>query len=506
MSVAESSPTSGKTESYGQILKSTALIGASSLINVGFGIIRSKALAVLLGPAGIGLIGVFNALSDLCFTAAGLGVQESGVRQIASVRSSGDETGVSRVVTVVRRISLVLGLAGVALLALLSLPLAEVTFGDTSRSGAVAVLGIAVGLRILSGGQIALLQGMRRVADLAKNNVLSAFFSVVIAVPLVYWFGEDGIVPSIVGMAAAALFTSWWYARKVGISSRRLQFWEFTQEAAPLLKLGFAFMASGLLTAGAAFLVRLIVLHNSGVEEAGFYQAAWVLGGIYASFILHAMGVDFYPRLTAAADSNEECSRLVNEQARVSLLLAAPGVLATLTFAPLVMVVFYSPAFQPASDLLRWICLGMMLRIIAWPMGFIVLARGAQKIFFWTEVAATTVNVGLAYILVRTVGLDGAGMAFFGLYVWHSVLIYVIVRRIAGFRWSRENVRLGVSTLAVTAIVFAATEMLPTVPAMAVGTVATVACGFYCLRSLLAILGPEHPLARKLPRFLRGAS
>ncbi|WP_436640336.1 O-antigen translocase [Microbaculum sp. FT89] len=498
-------PTGSAAESYGQILRSTALIGASSLINVGFGIIRAKAMAVLLGPAGVGLIGIFNSLSDLCFTAAGMGVQESGVRQIASVRSSGDDTGIARTVSVVRRLSLVLGLAGAVLLVLVSQPLADLTFGEPWRSGAIAMLGIAVGLRIATGGQIALLQGMRRVADLAKLGVLSAFFSAVIAIPLVYWLGEDGIVPSLVGMAAATLLTSWWYARKVGIQTRRLRIWEIAEEASPLLKLGFAFMASGLLTAGAAYLVRLIVLHNSGVDEAGFYQAAWVLGGIYASFILQSMGVDFYPRLTAVADSDEDCGRLVNEQARVSLLLAAPGVLATLTFAPLVMIVFYSAAFQPASDLLRWICLGMMLRIIAWPMGFIVLARGAQKIFFWTEVAATTVNVGLAYVLVRAIGLDGAGMAFFGLYVWHSVLIYVIVRRIAGFRWSGENVRLGVAMLALTAVVFASTEMLPTVPAMAIGSVTTIGCGVYCLRSLLSILGPDHALVRKLPRFLKSA-
>jgi PST family polysaccharide transporter len=502
MSVSEATKSA---ESYGQILKSTALIGASSLISVGFGIIRSKAMAMLLGPAGVGLIGIFNSLADLCQTTAGLGVQSSGVRQIASTGSADGGSDMALTATVLRWLSLALGIAGAALLMLVSEPVAEVTFGDPLQSGAVALLGVAVGLRIVSGGQLALIQGLRRVSDLAQLGILTAFFSTAIAVPLVYWLGEDGIVPSIVGMAIATLLTSWWYARRVGIPSRRMPLWAFTEEAKPLLKLGFAFMASGLLTAGAAYLVRLIVLHNSGVEAAGLYQAAWVLGGIYASFILQSMGVDFYPRLTAVAHSNEDCGRLVNEQARVSLLLAAPGVLATLTFAPLVMIIFYSAAFQPASDLLRWICLGMMLRIIAWPMGFIILARGAQKIFFWTEVAATTVNVGLAYILVQVVGLDGAGMAFFGLYVWHGILIYVIVRKIAGFRWSAENVRLGLSVLTLTAVVFGSTELLPTIPAMAIGTVTTLGCGFYCLRSLLTILGPDHALVQKLPWPLRTA-
>ena len=91
------------------------------------------------------------------------------------------------------------------------------------------------------------------------------------------------------------------------------------------------------------------------------------------------MGADFFPRLTAVAQDNSECNRLVNEQAEVGLLLAGPGVLGTLTFAPLVIQLFYSARFGPAVEILRWICLGMMLRVASWPMGYILLAKGARQ-------------------------------------------------------------------------------------------------------------------------------
>ena len=109
-----------------------------------------------------------------------------------------------------------------------------------------------------------------------------------------------------------------------------------------------------------------------------------------------------------------------------------PGLIATLTAAPLVMTLFYSAEFSPAVDLARWICLGMMLRIVAWPMGFIILAKGASRMFFWAEVAATVVHVGLAAILVPVVGATGAGIAFCGLYVCHTALVYWLTRSSAG--------------------------------------------------------------------------
>ncbi len=243
-------------------------------------------------------------------------------------------------------------------------------------------------------------------------------------------------------------------------------------ETAALLKLGTAFMASALLTMGAAYAIRIIVLRAAGIEAAGLYQSAWAIGGLYVGLILQAMGADFYPRLTAVHHDNDECSRLVNEQAQISLLLAGPGVIATLTLAPLVMAVFYSSRFDGAVVLLRWICLGMTLRVVAWPMGFVILAKGARQIFFLTEVAATIVHVGLAWVLVHRIGVNGAGMAFFGLYVWHTALIYVIVRRLSGFRWSRENRRLAIVFLPLTAAAFIGVYTLPPVPATVLGIVA----------------------------------
>src|SRR5690606_18854906 len=99
---------------------------------------------------------------------------------------------------------------------------------------------------------------------------------------------------------------------------------DFTSETRMLLTLGFAFMVSGLLTAGAALVIRIFIVQQSGVDAAGNYQAAWALGGSYVGFVLQAMGTDFYPRLSAVRDDNRACNRMVNEQARVSMRLAAP--------------------------------------------------------------------------------------------------------------------------------------------------------------------------------------
>jgi PST family polysaccharide transporter len=455
-------------------------------------------MAVLLGPAGFGLFGLYGSIANLTQSIAGMGVNSSGVRQIAEAVGSGDKTRIAHTAAVLRRTSIVLGLIGAVLLLVFSRQVSRLTFGSTDRAGAVALLSVAVFFTLVAGGQGALIQGMRRIADLAKMNVLGALFGVCTSIPLVYKFGEKGVVPSLISVAAMTILTSWWYSRKVEVGAAPVPVSLIRQEVSSLLKLGSAFMASGLMTMGVAYFVRIIVLHKVGFEATGLYQSAWTLGGLYVGFILQAMGADFYPRLTASIHNHEECNRLVNEQTLVGLLLAGPGVLATLTLAPLVITGFYSAKFGAAVEVLRWICLGVMLQVITWPMGFIVVAKGRQDLFFISELAWTIVAVALAWFCVGRFGLNGAGIAFFGSYVFHGFLTYPLARVLSEFRWSQLNLRIGVLFLSVIGLVFGGFYCLSIWWAGGVGLLATLVIAFYSLRVLASLV----PLDR-LPRLLR---
>ncbi|WEJ34183.1 O-antigen translocase [Devosia sp. SD17-2] len=475
---------------YGDIIKSMSVIGLSQMISIALSILRIKVLAVLLGPTGVGLFGLYNVILDLGAGIAGMGVQSSGVRQVAIAVAEADTARIALVAQTISRLSILLGVIGAVLLFLLAGPVSVLTFGTEANAPAIGLLGAALFLRIIAGSPFALIQGSRRMGDLARMTVLGAVLNTVVAIVLVYFLGEAGVVLSLVAMA----FTSWlaaiWYARQIKLPRAKLRWSSFSAETRVLLGLGFAFMASGILTVGAALAIRVLVTQHDGLEAAGNYQAAWALGGIYVGFILQAMGTDFYPRLSRLANDHAAANRLVNEQARVSMLLAGPGLLATIALSPLVIIAFYSSAFADAVPVLRWLCLGMLLRVMAWPMGYLILAKGKQAMFFWTEVAATTVHVGLAYILIDTLGLQGAGIAFAGLYIWHGVLINILVGRLTGFVWSSENVQLASLFLLQVVVALGAAEYLPGLEGVLIGLGVTAVACWMSLSQLVRIF-PE---------------
>lgn len=488
--------------SFRGILKASALIGASSVINVGLGAVRMKAVALMLGPAGIGLLGALGMVLELARSIAQFGLNGSGVRQIAEAASSGDDRRLAVTVLVLRRAIIACALLGAALLAACSAAVSRLTFGTDEHAASIALLAVGLFMGVMASGQNALLQGMRRVADQAKITVYGALLGTIATVSIIYVAGERGIAASLVATAAAMILLSWWYSSKVRTSRVVLESGEAPREVALLFKLGLAFLASGMLTLGAAYAVRTFVLRTQGLEAAGMYQAAWTLGGLYVGFVLQALGTDFFPRLVGVANDHDACNAMVNEQVQASMLLAAPGIVATTTFAPLVVHVFYSAEFSAAIDLLRWMCLGMALRVITWPVGGIVVAKNRQWAFFAIDAAWAAFNVAATWWCLRLFGLEGTGIAFLLSYIFHALIVYPTARHVTGFRWSRGNLRTGSFFILALATAFVSQRVLPQGLALVVGTCLTVGSVWYCARLLVRLSATEASL-RGVARLLR---
>lgn len=477
---------------HGQIVKAFFVVGGAQVILILMRLVRGKVMALLLNPAGFGLFSVYGSIESMAEDIAGMGVSVSGVRQIAKAAATGDRQQIAQTSTVLKYTSLTLGLLGALIVAVFSRQISILTFGGPEHTTAVALLSLAVFLQLLAYGQDALIEGMRRIADFSKAKVFGFFFATLLSLPLIYYFRMDGVVPSLVILAGVSALCSFWYRRKIDVRSTRLNTAQVWQEASVLLQLGFVLMLSNLMQSALAYLVRALILHKEGLYAAGLYQSAWTLGGMYVGFIIKAMTADFYPRLTAAATVDAVCNRLVNEQAQIGLLLAGPGVMMTLTFCPAIVTLLYTAKFIASAEVLRWICLGAMLQVVTWPMGYIVVAKGRGGIFFWCELACATTYGALSWICIQNFGLKGAGIAFLGYCLVHGFIYYPITRRISGFRWTGENLRGGSLYLGGIAVVFCGFYLLPSLVAMAVGTACTILYGALSLRRMSRMVSWER--------------
>jgi enterobacterial common antigen flippase len=476
-------------EPYNRILKSTTIIGGSSAINIIFKIIQSKAAAVLLGPSGVGLMGLFNAILGMAGTIAGMGLSTSGVRDIAQAASTGDKVRISYTVSAFKWLVIGLGGAGSLILFLLRKPISQITFGNDQQAWAIGLLSAALFLSVISIAQATLLRGMSHIGDLARINIYSVIIGTVVGIPIFYFWGLDGIVPFImIGVISNMLF-SWWYARKITIERIRLPLSNFVEKSRSMIILGIGIMLAGLAAAGAAYLVKTMIIRQMGLETSGLFEASSTLANVYVGFILGAMATDFFPHLSAVSHENEKSSQLINAQVKIGLYLAAPGILAVLALGPLILRLLYSSQFIAAFEILRWQALGTFLRVISWPLGFLILSQGRSKLYFSVELSTNLIYLGSMWLCITLWKTQGIGIAFFIMYIYYVIITTILARKINEFRWTVSNFQLSGVLSIVIIIAFINSFFIQNVWAVALGIILTIGVGIILLNNIGKLVG-----------------
>jgi len=471
-------------------------MGGTAGITMLLGMVRTKFAAVMIGTAGAGLLANFGAIQGLVGTLAGLGIGSSAVRDVAAAVAAGDQTAIGRTVLTLRRMCWLTGLVGMAAMVALSPIFAQWTFGNQDHTLEIAALGLIILFGNLSGGQTALITGMRRIGDLARLSVSSAVVGTVVSIGFYLSLGLRGIVPALVLAATINLLITWQFAKRVPVPPAKMMWVESFKEAGGMVKLGVVMMWSGLLASLATFATVKMITTSISLPAVGIYSAAFALSGMLVNFVLGAMGADYYPRLTGVAKDKEALNRLVNEQTEIGLLLAVPGLLATLSLAPWVIHVFYTAEFLPAVALLQWFVLGCLGRVVSWPLGFLMLALGKGRWFFGTETTFGVLHVALIAALLHWVGLQGVAMAFTLLYVASTATVWGVARHLTGFAWSPSSRNMLMGLTVVVALLFITVRALPLWPGTVVGGLVTLVVSLYCLRGLVARVGPEHRITK----------
>ena len=424
--------------SYRKSIRASSLIGGSQLIVIVSRLVKMKVTAVVLGPSGVGLLGLYSNLIDAAVAIGTLGFNSAGVREIAAAKASGDEFATGRKRRALLGAGLILATAAGLVFWLLSDWIEHVVLRDQGRSSDVAWLSIGVALSILAASQGALLMGMNRVGDLARIYALAGVLSSVLGVLVIWiWQMQGLVVMVLIGPVVSFLLSAVFVARIGPPKGPRAKLSDIAAEWIPMGKLGMAFMVTGLAVTFGQLLVRALVQRELGADALGQFQAAWTISMTYLGFVLSAMVTDYYPRLTSVIKDHAAARRLINEQTEISILLCAPVVVGLLAFSPWVIRLLYTSEFVPAVDILRWQLLGDIFKVICWPIGFIQQASGAAKTLFVTETFAMGTYLAVVYFGLPIIGISATGVAFLIQYVLLLIVIWCLARRRIEFQWTR---------------------------------------------------------------------
>lgn len=429
------------SDSQKQILKSTGIIGGAQFLSIIFGVIRIKVVALLLGPYGVGIVGLFQSIIDLIRNLTGFGLNFSAVKDIAEADASEDSNRLNETLTVLRNLVLWTGLTGMILTFIFAKPLSEFTFGNSEYTVSIVYTSVSLLLTSISGGQLALLQGKREIKLMARATLYSALYTTIISSLVYYFFGINGIVPVLIITALIPLYFSWYFSRMIKFEKQDISFKDSIFKGMGMAKLGFFIVVTSFMAALTLYIVRVFIIDKSSIEGVGFFQASWTISTTYMGVILNAMLADFFPRLSSINQDEEAANKLVNEQLEIALVLGTPMILLLITFSNSIIRVLYSASFLETVYILQWQLFGAFFTLIAWPLGVLFLAKNKGMLSIITDGLWSLLFLGIVYI-----GWDYLGFSILGIgdaiaITFKLIFVIFLVRRINNFKFSKDNVK-----------------------------------------------------------------
>jgi len=447
--------------SYRRIFKATGLFGGVQVITILISMIRSKFVAVLLGSQGVGILSLFNSPLGLITSLTGFGINYSAIRNISEAAGTDDQIKIARTIISFRRFVVLTGLIGMLVTILLAPWLSKWSFGDSSYSWAFIWLSITLLINAVSGGQKALLQGMRKLQSMAKATVIGSFLGLFTSIPLYYIYGIKGIVPSVIISACVALLLSWYFSKEVPIAKINISYKESVKEGMGFVKLGIILSISAQIGGLVKYIIITFISNTGGIEQVGLYTAGISFMGTYVGLVFTAMSTDYYPKLAAVCKDNLAIKTMVNQQAQISVLIILPIVIFLLSSMPLVIKVFLSEKFLGIIPFVNLTVLGVIIQAVSYSVGYISFAKGDSKFFFWMEgIFSNILNLVLYIIGYKFFGLLGIGYAFIALYIIYLLILYAFTHKRYEFSFDKDLYKIVFISLSISLLAYFSIQYL----------------------------------------------
>lgn len=415
--------------SYGSIMKATSIFGGVQVFNIFITLIRGKAVALLIGTAGMGLNGLLLSGLNLIKTVSSLGVNESAVKDIAKAHNSNDQVHIRTTFQVFKRIIWFTAFLGIIATVLFSPLLSKFAFGDASKTTSFIWLSVTFVFGALSGGVYTLLRGTRQLKYLAQANILGGVVGLLVALPIFYFYGIEGVVPAIILTAFANYLVSLYFRSKIKFEPIAISWKETFQVAKPIVQLGLSMTLINILASGVAFTLNAFISKTGTLSDVGLYSAGSAIVDGYVGMVFTAMSTDYFPRLAGVINDEVKWKKLVNEQAELVLIILGIVLVLLITTTPILIRILLSKEFMASQNFIQFAILAIPLKGLAWVLGYIVLAKGNNKLFITVEIIANLIVLIFNLLFYHFFGLTGLGISLSLSYLIVTAYMLIILKR-----------------------------------------------------------------------------
>lgn len=417
-----------KETTYDHVLKYTGLFGGVQGLTLLMGMARNKLVALLIGPAGLGFINMYNTVASLIHQSTNLGIGFSAVRHISELSEQGEYKAISDYAKTIRTWSLLTAIFGTIICCILSHQISFWSFENYDYTLEFCLLSPIIGFMAITAGELAIMKGLKQLKKVAMSSACGALATLIVCIPIYSLLGISGIVTSLLLCNLASLVITLFYSLQVIPWRVNLKSVTSIIDGIPMVKLGIGYIIAGIFGQGAEYIIRTLIQQYSDIAHVGLYNSGYIMMVSYASMVFVAMEADFFPRLSAACNDTTRSNKIINQQMEICVLLIAPILICFVLSMPYMVKILYSDKFMAAVPMSISATLFMFFRALTLPVAYLPLAKGDSKMFMATELFYDIFIAVAVPFAFKNYGLLGAGWAISTGGFMYFVIIHILYR------------------------------------------------------------------------------
>ncbi len=399
----------------------------STLVKMLAGFVSVKVVAVLVGPAGIALMGQLSNFSSIAQTFSTGGINNGITKYIASTKESGGEVRYIRAaVWIVGIFSLLIGF----ILLIGSSYFSTWVLKDTRYQSIFLVFGLTIGLYAFNTMLVAVLNGYKEFKKYVRVNIVGSLVSLCFSIILSYVYGVYGALLAMVTYQSVVLLVT---LQQIASSSWfRIDHFigRFDREAVKKLA-HYSLMAfvSAATVPVSQLIVRNYTVETISLTQAGIWEGMNRISNMYLMVITSSLSVYYLPRLAEIKSDVELRNEIFSIYKMVIpfLLLATLGIYG---MRDIIITLLFNKEFEGMRELFAYQLLGDFFKIASWLLAYLMLARSMTKLFVVSEVLFSVSFALLAMGFIDMYGEIGATSAYALNYFLYLGVMMLVFRKL----------------------------------------------------------------------------
>jgi PST family polysaccharide transporter len=399
----------------------------SAVIRIATNLVAVKVMSAKLGPQGLAVIGQFSNITAIVLALCSTTLSQGLIKYLAEYNHSKQEK-VKSLLSSTLKLSLLLSAFCSLALILFSKGFSNYFLFSPQYTGVFIIFGFTLTFNVLHVFFTATLNGFKEYKKVSLLNIIVSVSSLIITVSLIFIFGVFGALLSIILSQSLIFIVTFFLVRReqwfvIGNFTSKVDF----DIVKKLLSYGLLGIFSAALMPLASLIIRDHIIGQYSIQDAGQFEFVNRISNVITLFFSLTISTYYIPRISEINKPDELHTEVMGTFKMIVPILGM--LLVSIYFCRYIIInLLGSTKFLMSSSLFKFQLVGDFFKTCAQLLSFILVAKARIGLAIAVEIFFNAFNVTISIILIRSMGINGASMAYLVSYLTYFILFVFIYK------------------------------------------------------------------------------